>query len=564
MLRAADLQGIQNAKRLPSLLSVNRRMMNTLHLTNAQEDIAAASAILKDGGLVAVPTETVYGLAADALNGDAVRRIFEAKGRPMDNPLIVHVAGFSDIARLHLVSEIPEKAVKLAQAFWPGPLTIIMKKGPVIPDEVSAGLDTVAVRIPSHPDAHALLKVSGLALAAPSANTSGKPSPTTAQHVIHDMDGRIDAVLDGGACAVGVESTVITLVTDIPRILRPGIITREELEAVIGAVEVDKAVLHQLEHDEKASSPGMKYKHYAPQASVRLLRGTTEAFVNYINRAAKRFAMIAAMCFDEDRDRLAVPTVSLGSKYDEKDQAKRLFSALREVDQMGDKTVVYAPCPKADGVGMALYNRLIRAAAFEVIDLPEKTVIGLTGQTGAGKSEVADFFREMGIKVVSADLAARRAVKEADVKAALCAAFGDILLPDRTVDRRKLARIAFDSPRQLSRLNKITHPRIIQLMLEEARRADGDIVIFDAPQLFEANADLFCTHIVSVIADREIRMERLLQRDHLSEEEIAMRMDAQYEEWFFLRFSDSILYNNTTVGELRRQARLLYERLVKR
>lgn len=537
-------------------------MKQTLHLTNTQHDIETAAAILKDGGLVAMPTETVYGLAADALNGKAVRRIFEAKGRPMDNPLIVHVADFSDIERLHLVSEIPEKAVRLAEAFWPGPLTVIMKKGDVIPDEVSAGLDTVAIRIPSHPDAHELLKTSALALAAPSANTSGKPSPTTAQHVIHDMEGRIEAVLDGGACSVGVESTVITLVADTPRILRPGVITREEIEAVIGPVEVDRAVLHQLEHDEKASSPGMKYKHYAPRATVKLLRGTNEAFINYINRAAKRFSPVAAMCFDEDRERMTVPTVTLGSKFDEKDQARRLFSALREVDRMGERTVVYAPCPKADGVGMALYNRLIRAAAFEVIDLPDKKIIGLTGQTGAGKSEVADYFREWGLPVVSADLAARRAVEDADVKAALCAAFGDILLPDRSINRRKLGRIVFDSPRQLSRLNGITHPRIIQLMLEEAQNAGGEIVVFDAPQLFEAHADLFCTHIVSVIADRELRMERLLRREHRTEEEIADRMDAQYEEWFFLRFSDSILYNNTTRGELRRQARTLYERLV--
>ena len=536
--------------------------METYYFTNSQQDIQNAAAILRDGGVVAIPTETVYGLAADALNGTAVRRIFEAKGRPMDNPLIVHVADFSDIARLDLVREIPEKARQLAAVFWPGPLTIIMQKGEVIPDEVSAGLDTVAIRIPSHPDAHRLMEVSGLALAAPSANTSGKPSPTTAQHVRDDMDGRIDAVIDGGACTVGVESTVITLVTDVPRILRPGIITREEIEAVIGPVEVDQAVLHQLENDEKAASPGMKYKHYAPRATVKLLRGTTQAFINYINRAAKRFTDFAAMCYDEDRELLEAPTVSLGSAFDEKDQAKRLFSALREVDEMGDSMVVYAPCPKAEGVGMALYNRMIRAAAFEVVDLPEKKIIGLTGQTGAGKSEAARLCRELGVPVVSADLAARRAVEEADVKAALCAAFGDILLPDRSIDRRKLARIAFDSHRNLSRLNKITHPRIVQLMLEEAQRADGDTVIFDAPQLFEANADLYCTHIVSVIADREARMERLLQRDQRSEEEIEMRMDSQYEEWFFLRYSDSILYNNGTVDELRRQVQELYERLV--
>ena len=220
-------------------------MMDTLFLSNTEQDIERAAAILRDGGLVAMPTETVYGLAADALNGNAVRGIFEAKGRPMDNPLIVHVADFSDIDRLGLVKEVPDKAKKLAEAFWPGPLTIIMKKGGVIPDEVSAGLDTVAIRIPSHPDAHRLMELSGLALAAPSANTSGKPSPTCARHVRDDMDGRIGAILDGGSCEVGVESTVITLATKTPRILRPGLITREDIEAVIGHIEVDPAVLNQ-------------------------------------------------------------------------------------------------------------------------------------------------------------------------------------------------------------------------------------------------------------------------------------------------------------------------------
>lgn len=537
--------------------------MNTLHLSNSEQDIEQAAAVLRMGGLVAMPTETVYGLAANALDGKAVRRIFAAKGRPMDNPLIVHVADVSDIARLKLVSQFPDRAQRLADAFWPGPLTIIMKKGAVIPDEVSAGLNTVAIRIPSHPDARRLIAACGLPLAAPSANTSGKPSPTTARHVADDMDGRIEAILDGGSCTVGVESTVITLAEGAPRILRPGVITREEIEAVIGEVEIDKAVLNRLEHDEKASSPGMKYKHYAPRAKVVLLRGDEEHFISYVNRCHRRGDNTVVLSYDELIDRVEAPTIPLGKASDLKDQARRLFDALRTVDdEVDESATVYAPCPSAQGVGMALYNRLIRAAAFEVINLPRKRVIGLTGQTGAGKSEVARMLREFGAAIISADEAARLAVEDADVKAALCAAFGDVLNPDRTLNRRLTAQIAFKTPENRDRLNRITHPRILQIMLDWADNTDADIVIFDAPQLFEAGADRYCDHIVAVLADRDHRMARLTLRDGLSEDEIALRMNAQYDEAFFRNHADSVIENNGTIDELRRKVRTVYERLL--
>ena len=536
--------------------------MRTLHLSNSQQDIKAAAAILRDGGLVAIPTETVYGLAANALDGKAVRRIFEAKGRPMDNPLIVHTAELSDITRLGLVSEIPYKARMLAEVFWPGPLTVIMKKGPAIPDEVSAGLDTVAIRIPSHPDAHRLLSVAGLALAAPSANTSGKPSPTTAKHVIDDMDGRIEAVLDGGSCSVGVESTVITLVADVPRILRPGIVTREEIEAVIGHVEVDKAVLNQLENGEKAASPGMKYKHYAPRARVILLRGGDDRYITYVNRLYARDKSVAAICYDEDRSRLNAPCIAIGSMHDEKAQAQALFDALRAVDELDGVSTVFAHCPDTHGVGMALYNRLIRAAAFEVIDLPKKRIIGLTGLTGAGKSEVSKMLRELGLPVVSADEAARRAVADSEVKAMLCAAFGNVLKEDGSLDRRLLARIAFSSRERTVRLNAVTHPKIARLMLEEAESFDGDTVVFDASQLFESGEDLFCDRIVGVLADAGLRLDRIMKRDGLSRGEALLRMSAQYDEEFFIALCDDILYNNGTAQELSDCVRKLYERLV--
>ena len=341
--------------------------MKTQLFTNTPENIIKTAEILKKGGLAAIPTETVYGLAADALNGEAVAKIFAAKGRPMDNPLIVHVAEFEDIERFALVREIPEAARKLAKVFWPGPLTIIMKKGGVIPDEVSAGLDTVAIRLPSHPSARAIIKAADTPLAAPSANLSGSPSPTTAQHVMNDMDGKIDAVFDGGACGVGVESTVITLAEDTPRLLRPGKVTLEELREVLGEVELDSAVLNKLKDGQKAASPGMKYKHYAPKANVILLKCTDDEFINYVNRCGG--SGVAALCCDEDVEKLSVKYISLGRRNDYEAHAQRLFDSLRRIDGYGNIVTVYTRLPSTDGVGLAVYNRLIRAAGFEVIDL---------------------------------------------------------------------------------------------------------------------------------------------------------------------------------------------------
>ena len=339
--------------------------MKTLVLDEQQ--IQTAADILKNGGVVGIPTETVYGLAADALNGAAVAKIFQAKGRPMDNPLIVHIADFADIGRFRLVREVPESAKALAKAFWPGPLTMIMKRTDAVPPEVSAGLDTVAIRFPAHPVAQAIIRAADTPLAAPSANLSGSPSPTTARHVLNDMDGKIDAVLDGGASEVGVESTVITLAEGVPRVLRPGGVTVEMLREVLGAVEVDDAVLHQLREGAKAASPGMKYKHYAPRANVVLLKGSDEAYLNYVNAHAEEG--VCALCCDEDLLSLSVKTVSLGRRGDYLTHARHLFDCLRKIDENGTIQTVYSRLPATEGVGLAVYNRLIRAAGFEVIDL---------------------------------------------------------------------------------------------------------------------------------------------------------------------------------------------------
>lgn len=335
-------------------------------LTGTPADAAAyaeAGALVRAGEVVAFPTETVYGLGANALNPEAVAKIFAAKGRPQDNPLIVHIADFQDIYAL--VAEVPAAAKKLADAFWPGPLTVILPKSDKIPDAVSAGLATVAVRYPAHPVAQAVIQACGVPLAAPSANRSGSPSPTNAKYVLDDMDGRIPLILDGGGSQVGVESTVVTLATEVPRVLRPGGVTVEQLREVLGEVEVDDAVLHQLKAGETAASPGMKYKHYAPKADITIVRGSFSQFQEFV-KGKDAFVLVFAgeeNAFDR--------AVTYGRADDDRAQANRLFDALRELDEQGAKTV-YARCPALSGVGLAVYNRLIRAAGFHLVDLKEE------------------------------------------------------------------------------------------------------------------------------------------------------------------------------------------------
>lgn len=339
--------------------------MKTQVLPVNEESIALAAKLLTQGELVALPTETVYGIAADARNGEAVHKIFEAKGRPQDNPLIVHIFGME---MLHgIVSEVPERAIKLAKAFWPGPLTMVMPRGPEVSDVTCAGLDTVGVRMPSHPVVQAVIQASGVAFAAPSANLSGKPSPTNAQDTLADMDGRLPLILDGGESMVGVESTVVSVIGEHPMLLRPGYITKEQMESVLGEeVLVSPAILEKLKEGEVARSPGMKYKHYAPKAQVTILRGSFEAYQRYVADHAQEG--VWALCFDGEGEKLPVPAIEYGRNHDGATQAHHLFTALRDLDRHGAQ-VVYARCPEQDGVSMAVYNRLIRAAAFRVVTL---------------------------------------------------------------------------------------------------------------------------------------------------------------------------------------------------
>ena len=341
--------------------------MNTKHIRIMSTDdnplgLKEIAEILKDGGIVGIPTETVYGLAANAYDESAVSKIFEAKGRPQDNPLIVHIADLGELE--HIAAEIPESAKKLASAFWPGPLTMVLKRTDKIPCSVSAGLDTVAVRMPSNEVARAIIDISGVPLAAPSANISGRPSPTTAKHVIDDLDGKIDAIVVSNDCAVGVESTVISLVDGKNRLLRPGGITHEQLESVIGRVEIDSSVLTN-EVLAEVSSPGMKYKHYSPKTKVVIIESDSKSFCDYVNCIDGNSA---AMCFAEEAEYIDKKTIVYGRMSDDMSQARELFDALRLTDTLG-VDVVYAHSPKKSGVGLAVYNRLLRAAAFEVIKL---------------------------------------------------------------------------------------------------------------------------------------------------------------------------------------------------
>lgn len=335
----------------------------TVHSPQDTETIQTAAEILKKGGLVAIPTETVYGLAGSAFSNTAAEAIYRAKGRPGDNPLIVHISSPEQLPEL-ISGPVPPAAEKCMQAFWPGPFTVILPKSEKIPDSVSGGLKTVAVRLPSDPIARAVITAAGLPLAAPSANLSGSPSPTTAQAVIDDLSGRVDAILAAGNCAVGVESTVITFATNPPRLLRPGGITAEQLRTFVPDLIIDKAVLQQPEQGAQVASPGMKYKHYAPKANITLFEGSNRAFTAYCNANAAQFDR--ALCFEEDKAGLKLPTLTLGKTADYNAQAEALFEALRQLDELGCKNVL-AHAPQKTDVGLAVYNRLVRAAGFKVI-----------------------------------------------------------------------------------------------------------------------------------------------------------------------------------------------------
>ena len=324
--------------------------------------IESCADIIKSGGLVAFPTETVYGLGADATRRDAALKIYAAKGRPSDNPLIIHISRAEDAESYAYTSPL---YYKLARAFMPGPLTVILPKKDTIPSEVTGGLDTVAVRCPSHEIARALISAAGVPIAAPSANISGSPSPTSASHVISDMNGKIEAIIDGGECEIGLESTIVKLEGSKAILLRPGAITADALRCVCDEVEISSAVTHALAQNERPLSPGMKYRHYAPSSPLVLLEGSENDVIVFLQKASKDENCVI-LCYSEEADMLSgAKLIDVGCRDDLQTQAQRLFGALRQADTMG-ADIIYAHLPPPHGLGLALYNRMIRAAAHTV------------------------------------------------------------------------------------------------------------------------------------------------------------------------------------------------------
>ena len=333
----------------------------------SENHLSEATEIIRSGGLLGIPTETVYGLGADGLNPAAVRSIFRAKGRPQDNPLILHIWSAGWLERY--CEDIPAAAYRLAERFWPGPLTMILRRKPVVPDVVAAGLDTVGMRCPAHPLCRRVIELAQTPIAAPSGNTSGRPSPTTARHMLEDMEGKIPAILDGGPCAVGVESTILDLTVTPPRLLRPGGVTLEELREVLGEVAVDSAVTRPMGEGEQPRAPGMKYRHYAPRAPVVVVTGEPESTAGYIQQHISTTPEDGVICFDEYADRFPDrPLERLGPAADKGEQARRVFDALRAMDGAGVRRI-WTQCPEAGGIGLAVANRLNKAAGFHIVEV---------------------------------------------------------------------------------------------------------------------------------------------------------------------------------------------------
>lgn len=329
------------------------------------DDLLSAAKCLQAGGLVAMPTETVYGLGVNALDEEAAKKVYAAKSRPSDNPLIIHLAAASDAEKYCYVND---SFKKLAERFMPGPITVILPKKDCIPDSVTGGLSTVAVRVPSHPIAHKLIELAGIPIAAPSANLSGKPSTTSVEHVVEDMNGRIDMIIDGGPCTIGLESTIVIPHDDHVQLLRPGAVTVEMLENAGFRVEMDKAVTEKLSEDERPLAPGMKYRHYAPNAQVFLLKGSPEKITEFMQPfiGAEDTALL---CCNEDDVASAPNAYCLGSRANSIEQASRLFDQLRSFDRRPEIKRVYAALPPASGIGLAMMNRMLKAAGYQVIEL---------------------------------------------------------------------------------------------------------------------------------------------------------------------------------------------------
>ena len=524
-----------------------------------EDQISAAADILRQGGLVAIPTETVYGLGANALDETAVHKIFEAKGRPQDNPLIIHVPGPQWLPRY--CEDVPPLAYTLARKFWPGPLTMILKRKKVVPDATTAGLDTVGVRCPDHQVTLAIIREAGVPIAAPSANTSGRPSCTCAADCLEDMDGKIDAVVDGGPCQVGVESTIVDLTCDPPRLLRPGGMPLEALEEVVGPLTVDKAVTEPLKDGEQPKAPGMKYRHYAPKAPVTVVTGPAEASARTIEQLAKPGDGV--ICFDEFADRFDRQTVEcLGPSRDKRIQAQRVFDALRAFDSKGVQQI-YAQCPDSQGLGLAIGNRLKKAAGFKTVAADQKkVVIGITGGTGSGKTSALNAIRDLGGVVIDCDAVYHEMLnQDAELRHAIEVKFHGVFNSDGSLNRKKLGELVFENKERMAQLNEVIYQFLVPEVQRRAR--DGNLTAIDAINLIESGVGELCDRTVAVTAPAELRVRRIMARDGIDERYARMRVSAQKSDEFYRSKCDYELSNTADTPEaFRETARVFFERLI--
>ena len=510
------------------------------HPETDKNAIEEAAAILRRGGLLGIPTETVYGLGTDGLNEDAVRRIFLAKGRPQDNPLILHVPDAGWLERC--CTDIPPAAYALAERFWPGPLTMILPRRDCVPLRTTGGLDTVGVRCPDHPVTRAIIAAADTPVAAPSGNTSGRPSPTCARHMMEDMMGKIDGIVDGGDCAVGVESTIIDLTVQPPRLLRPGGLPLEALEAVLGEVAVDKAVRQKLADGEKAKAPGMKYRHYAPRAAVTVVTGTPRRSAAYIREHLPAGAGV--ICFDEYAPLFAGHIVHrLGSQEDKLAQAQHVFDALRTFDDT-DVTAIFAQCPDESGLGLAVGNRLKKAAGFHTVDV-SPLVIGFTGPTGAGKTSALRALERLGGLVLDCDAVYHDLLRtDSTLRDAITGAFGQVFAPDGTLDRQRLGTVVFSDPAALDTLNRIIYARLPRELLRRMDESSAPVVGIDAINLVESGLCRLCRRAVAVLAPSEQRVRRIMARDGIPEEYARLRVQAQKDDEFYRTHCTDTLFND--------------------
>ena len=538
--------------------------MLTKLLHRSAADIAQAGRLLAGGEVVGIPTETVYGLAANALDEAAVAKIFAAKGRPQDNPLIIHISALDQLE--DLAEEISPAVWQMAEHFWPGPLTMVVKKKDIVPDRTSAGLDTVGIRMPSHPVARAIIDAAGVPLAAPSANTSGKPSPTTARDVLDDMNGKIPAIVDGGACTVGVESTVVDMTGEFPQILRPGAITEEMIREAMGAVSTDRATLEGLSDDAKVRSPGMKYRHYAPKAPVILLEGAPEdTYLALLEQMQQPWTGV--ICFEEylpaikkSKSRLVY---SLGYSWDHAEHARRLFALLRKFDRTQARRIL-VQCPRTMGANAGTVNRLRKAAGFQSVDCKNgRRVMGVTGRSGSGKSLLSQQLEQIGAQVLDADKVYAQLLKTDNPMTRMLDHHFPGVWKDGVLDRKKLADRVFSDPKALETLNFITHSQVKAQMHYTVAHSDSKLIVLDVPLLFESGIDQLCDLTLAVLADREGSLARIMKRDGIDRNRAEARLNSQPDDGFYRERADLLLENKGDLAEFEGKIHTFVEKYCK-